>query len=277
MAGAPSLSGFGTIAHPYIQVTITQPVQQSFAKLITRTSNVNTGATAICGLNPVAVPVPLVVLHQTAVGSLSKTGAATITILGGPNRSIQVDSSNAGAVSSGGSGNIDLSAAGPLGTGADFGVFGQEVKPSNVVLGAGKWVSPGGPLGDPWATVAAPPVPTSVGMATAVGFSYHGCPDPSGCVEFTGGDYRTCSTGTITSGGNACLMLKFGGSNPKFSSLTGNRTPSPTTYTLGQVVQPSSWQRGKLFFQATGVIAPGRASATANPLAWPQTIGNHPR
>src|SRR5262249_41873250 len=163
---------------------ITDPVNMSFARIITRSATVNTGAAAACGLSPVAVPVPLVVLHQTAGSSFSTQGNPTITILGGPNRSIQVDSSSATAVNVGGSALVDLRTAGPSSNGADFGVFGSETQPAGVRLGNGTWVSPGGPFGDPWVTVSAPSVPGSAGQAIPQPFAYNGCPDPAGCVEF---------------------------------------------------------------------------------------------
>ena len=207
LPGAPNLGGFGTIAHPYIKVAITDPVGLSFANILERIGHVNTGASAACGLAPVAVPVPLAVLHQTASGSLNRNGGATITIFGGPNRAVQVDSSSSTAVlpTSGGSGLIDLRNAGPAGTGADFGLFGQEAQPSSVKLGVGTWISPAVPYGDPWTTVSAPTEPAAAGLTTAVGFTYHGCPDPSGCAEFAGGDYTACTLGSaITSGQTAC-------------------------------------------------------------------------
>src|SRR5262249_13532952 len=94
-----SLTGFGTVTIPYVQVTITEPVGTSFSRLFQPSvTSVNTGATAVCGLNPVAVPVPLVVLHSTSASSFNIQGNPTITIKGGPKRSIQVDSSSSTAV-----------------------------------------------------------------------------------------------------------------------------------------------------------------------------------
>jgi hypothetical protein len=267
VAGTPNLSGFGTIAHPYIQVTITQPVQQTFARLITRLSNVNTGATAVCGLNPVAVPVPLVVLHQTSTTSLSTQGNPTITILGGPNRSIQVDSSSTTAVNVGGSASVDLHLAGPNGNGADFGVFGQEAKPAGVNLGSGQWVSPGGPFGDPWVTVAQPAVPASAGAAIPQPFNYHGCPDPNGCVEFTAGNYASCSTAnTLAPGANGCLMIPYGGSNPRFTN--GALYPGWTTgpKTAGTRIIPTAGNAGGYLFE----VKTAGTSGASPPLLWSQ-------
>ncbi len=279
--GAGSLGGFGTIAHPYIQVQITDPVQLSFAHLLTSSASVNTAAKATCGLQPVAVPIPLVVLHQSMSGALNRTGGSTFKVYGGPNRAIQVDSSSATAVTptSGSSGSLDLSQAGPNGTGADIGVFGPEPQPGNppVNLGTtGKWVSPGGPFGDPWVTVAEP---TTTGMATGyvrpVGFGVNGCPDPGGCAEFTAGNYSgTCLTGSITYANttnqpNACLIL------PISFAAWPDRNPGGNYSTAGVVIQPSKNNPGNYLFavQTTGV-----ASLTSNNTfpagGWPTALNS---
>src|ERR1051326_4461421 len=152
-------SSFGTIANPFIKVTVTDSVSMSFTRILSSTRSVAIQASAVCGLQPISVPVPLAVLHPTEDASFSVQGNPTITIYGGPNRSIQVDSSSASAANAGGSSLVDLTHAGPNGTGADFGVFGSESQPSQVHTGTGKWLSPALPYGDPWVTVAAPAVP----------------------------------------------------------------------------------------------------------------------
>src|SRR5258705_8142028 len=160
VAGAPSIPpGFGVIPNPYIKVTITDPVSLSFAKLLSSGGTFNVSAKAECGLDPIAVPIPLLVLHQTASAALSVGGAATIKIYGGPNRSIQVNSSSATAASVG---TVDLSQAGLGGTGANLAVGGgPSTKPAGVSLGStGKWISGVIPSGDPWGTIPTPSVPS---------------------------------------------------------------------------------------------------------------------
>jgi putative Flp pilus-assembly TadE/G-like protein len=178
VAGAPSLPpGFGTIPYPYIKVTITDPVSLSFAKLVSSSGTFNISAKAECGLDPISVPIPLVILHRTSTAALSVGGAATIKIYGGPNRSIQVNSTSATAVVAG---TINLSQAGPGGTGADFAVAGgPSTKPTGVNLGStGKWITGVIPSGDPWGAIPAPSVPLFAGTATPVPFAVNGCPDP---------------------------------------------------------------------------------------------------
>jgi hypothetical protein len=259
-------AGFGSVAHPYIEVTVIDPVGMSFTKLVGATK-VNMSAKAGCGLNPVAVPVPLVVLHQSAAGSLSVNGTGSIKILGGPNRSVQVDSLNTGAVAVG---TVDLHLAGPNRTGADFGVFGgPQTQPAGVSLGIGKWLQPAAPFGDPWATVKAPDKPATAGKATPVPFAVNGCPDPGGCVELTPGDYTACSSGTIAPAANGCLQFPYGGSNTKFNA-GGLPWGGGQNYTAAALVQPAhSKNAGDFIYQAQS----GGQAGTTEPNPWNQTIG----
>jgi hypothetical protein len=265
-ASAPS--GFGTIANPFIRVKITDSVPLSFTKMFSSTGAVSISASAGCGLNPVAVPIPLVILHRSDPSSLSTQGNTTIQIFGGPNRSIQVDSSSSTAVNVGGGSSIDLSAAGPNGTGADFGVLGNELKPSGVNIGtSGKWISPATPYGDPWISVATPSRPGTAGAAKPVIHTRNGCSDSSGCIEYSGGDYTSCSTGSIAYGANGCLVIGSGGGSNSFSTPP-NRVVS-AHYTVGSAIMPTNNNAGGVTFEA---ITAGNASATANTaVIWPQS------
>ena len=271
LPGVASIPGtFGAVSNPYIEVTVTDPVGMSFTKLA-GASSVNMKAKAGCGLNPVAVPIPLVVLHRTAQ-SLSVAGAATIKIIGGPNRSIQVDSNNTTAVTVGA---IDLSLAGPSGTGADLGVFGgPATQPAGVSLGStGNWVQPASPFGDPWVTIAAPSAPPTAGKATPVPFTVNGCPDPAGCVELTAGNYAACSSGTISPGGNGCLQFPYGGSNAKFNAF-GTDWVAGATYTVGTLIAPTAHNAGNFTYKATAITTGKSCTpATNGPNPWQQTIG----
>ncbi len=205
VSGIPS--GFPTIANPYIKVTVTDPVATYFTRIASSIKTVNVKASASCGLSAVITPVPLVVLHRTANPSFQINTNASVTILGGPPRSIQVDSSSATAVTVG---TVDLHQAGPGNNGADFAVFGgPTAKPIGVNVGTGHWIPGANPFGDPFAAVAAPAsAPATGGTATPVPFGFNGCPDPSGCVEFTPGDYTedaliTPATPTCASSSNS--------------------------------------------------------------------------
>jgi hypothetical protein len=237
VSGIPS--GFPTIANPYIKVTVNDPVAMSFTKLVSSTKTVNVTATAGCGLHAINAPVPLVVLHRTASPSFQVNGSASVTILGGPQRSVQVDSSSSTAVNVG---TVDLHLAGPSGSGSDFAVFGgPAAKPANVNVGtSGNWIPGANPFGDPFASVAAPAsAPATGGTATPVPFGINGCPDPSGCVKFTPGDYTGCLTGMIAPGAKGCLNFPYSGSHPKFT-VGGANWQAGHVYTAGTLMKPAA-------------------------------------
>jgi hypothetical protein len=194
-AGAPSISGFPGIGTAYIQVSITDPVPMFFTKLLSPTKTFNIAAKAICGMVAVNAPVPITVLNPSNNGTLSLGGASSIAIYGGPQRSIEVNSHSATALSAG---NIDLSKAGPSFTGGDIGVFGgPATKPGSVNVGStGHYLDPAAPISDPYATV---PVPLSTGMPVrnkkgetgTVAYGTNGCPDASNCVQYLPGNYTS--------------------------------------------------------------------------------------
>src|SRR5207248_10778177 len=123
-------------------------------------------------------------------------GDATICIVGGPPRSIQVNSNDTGCAaatkSSGcsGSGTVDLSKGGPNFGGSDFGVFGgPKTAPSNFT--GNHWGS-ASPIQDPYAQLNAPSIPALSPTNTtpvARAWNANGCPDHGGCVEYQPGLY----------------------------------------------------------------------------------------
>src|SRR6266850_2292905 len=268
VSGIPA--GFPTIANPYIKVTVTDPVATYFTRIASSIKTVNVKASASCGFNVINAPVPLVVLHRTASPSFQVNGSASVTILGGPPRAIQVDSSSSTAVSVG---TVDLHLAGPGGSGADFAVFGgPTTKPAGVNVGtSGNWIHGSNPLGDPFAAVSAPTsAPAAGGTATPVPFAINGCPDPNGCVEFTPGDYTGCSTSSsLSPGAKGCLLLPYKGSNPGFS-VAGPAWVAVQAYTAGRLIQPTNAQHnsGGYVYRATNAGTSGGAS----PNPWNQTV-----
>lgn len=247
LPGVPPLTGFGTIAHPYILVTVSDPVAMSLTRLFSSASTFNITAKAGCGMGSINVPVPLVVLNQTASGTLGGHGSVGIKIVGGPIRSIQVDSKSTSAVDLKGAASIDLSLAGPSGTGADFGVTGNEnPAPGGVTLGTGKWLSPDVPFGDPFVTIAEPTgPPTTAGTAFPVAFAVNGCPDTTGCTEFTGGNYNSCTGSSVAAGGNACPVT------PSFHAPYGTLWSAGTHHVVGDLIVPAAAKNPSNFmFQA---------------------------
>ncbi|HEY1527753.1 MAG TPA: pilus assembly protein TadG-related protein [Candidatus Angelobacter sp.] len=267
LPGVAPLPGALATAFPYVEVTITDPVPMSFTKMVSSTGTVNIRAKAGCGVSPVAVPVPLVILHPTASAALQVQGSSKIVIFGGPQRSIQVDSKNTAAVSVG---TVDLSQGGPANSGSDFGVFGgPSTQPGGINTGStGHYIFPASPFGDPFAIVTAPTAPSTVGTAVPVPFAINGCPDPNGCVEFTPGDYTSCSkSSAINPGDQGCLLLPYTGSNPHFN-IAAPAWAAGTTYTAGTLIQPTKAQgnAGLFVFLATNT---GTAGNTTPP--WNQT------
>ncbi len=160
---------------PFIRVDVTDHVKMSFSSLIPGASKSrDVVAYAICGITLVTVPVPMIILDPTRDNSLFFNGtgnAPKLTITGGPPQSIQVNSSSSLAVKSNGNPTVDLSAAGPNGTGGIFGVYGTEAQSAN-----GGWtfrnlinptpttesyVSPHSPINDPFEEVPPPNIPSN--------------------------------------------------------------------------------------------------------------------
>jgi hypothetical protein len=201
VSGAPAPPA--GVAVPYIQIDITEQVPVYFSRLLTRKSTSAVSASATCGLSAPAGPVPIAVLHPTDPLAISMSGAqATISIIGGPQRSIQVNSSHAPSTVS--LSTIDLHLAGPNNTGGDFAVFGGPVTaPGSVNFGStGNWVYPATPISDPYAQVSAPSKPATGTISLAKKgapcttpvagcYKFNGCPDTNGCDEYTRGSYAS--------------------------------------------------------------------------------------
>ena len=178
---------------PFIRVDVIDHAQVFFSALLSGRKTQDVRATAICGLVQANAPVPLIVLKPTCAATLGLQGAGTVSIIGGPSRSIEVNSNNSNAVSTGGSSaTINLSNGGPAFTGSDLGTWGG---PSTPVTGfsagsTGKWLYPASPIDDPYAKVPAPTQPAACVAATgcwgaapaptAVAYHTHGCPDGTG-------------------------------------------------------------------------------------------------
>jgi hypothetical protein len=191
VSGVATLPGTYNATAPYIKVELVDRVRTFFMPLATGSKTQDVRASAQCGLVPVATPIPIVILHPSASGALSVQGTPSVAIIGGPKKSVQVNSVSTTAVSMGGSASVDLSQGGPSLTGGNFAVFGgPSTKPSQLLLGSGSYVYPGSPDSDPYATISKPTVPAA-GTVTAVAYGVSGCPDPDGCALFTGGYYSS--------------------------------------------------------------------------------------
>lgn len=202
-----------------IHVEISRDVPTTLMRLLGPTA-ATIKAVATAAIVDVNAPIPILITHPSLDKALLLAGTGSITICGGPSRSIQVNS-GAGYVSGetgdafapqgsgGGSVTIDLSHAGPLdtngdctlGTGADMGVWGLGNSSSiaNVTLGSGKYLAKASPIQDPLSGVSPPDEPMSGGspllgtqtaMAANTSVGSITCPSssaPQGCTLLTPG------------------------------------------------------------------------------------------
>ncbi len=196
----PNLAGNS----PYIRVDVADRVRVFFMALLTAARTQDVHAQSVCGLVLAKAPVPILVLHPYNPHSLYIYGTPIIRLVGGPNTSIQVNSSDPNAVDIQGSAIINLMRGGPLFNGSSLGVFGGPALPPAGFLtqNSGSWDSPQSPLTDPFATLAAPDPPLAIGglrpnygctnaAGCLVNYKQDGCPDPSGCTEYSPGYYPT--------------------------------------------------------------------------------------
>jgi Putative Flp pilus-assembly TadE/G-like len=219
-------------ATPYLQVNVTDRVQTTFLGLLNGGRSVDVGAQAMCGLSNVLSAVPVLVLNPNAPNSgltstMTAVNPASLTILNGPQTSIQVNSNDANAVNLS-SVTVDLSGANG-GDGGNFALAGRESQSaakgvgSKIDLGGGEWVQAAGVISDPFASVPAPALPAP---ATAH-FTEPSCPGISGisCEHYFPGYYPIGITVPTTSGGS-------GGSGEGSGGASGVAIFDPGIYYL---------------------------------------------
>ncbi len=113
-----------SVPYPFMQVNVSLPMNSYFSALLTGNQTQTVSAVSTCGVTQMMEGGAIMVLNPTISGALSYSGGASLTIVGGPPRSIVVNSSNATAISCGSSGVIDASKGGPNRTGSDVGTYG---------------------------------------------------------------------------------------------------------------------------------------------------------
>jgi len=168
---------------PFIRVDVLDRVQTYFSGLLSGAKFQPVRAFAVCGLVNANSPIPIIVLNPTASSALQVSGNPIISILGGANRSIQVNSNSPTAVSISGSGAVDLRCGGSSYTGSVLGVFGgpgtqtnasgncpgtpiPSTFPPSTDTGfhpgaTGAYQSPSSPISDPFARIAKPTCTTA--------------------------------------------------------------------------------------------------------------------
>src|SRR5579864_6755120 len=193
-------------ANPFVRVTVTDRIQSFFIGLLSGQRTMDVGAFASCGAVLANAPIPILVLDPRNESTLTTNGKINISIVGGPQRSIQVDANSTSAVSvAGASGSIDLTKGGPNNNGSDLGVTGSTAQVGIFkTQNSGQWLDPVAPIADPFATLAypstvpsAPSVPTDEvakgckSIPCPVALGDHGCQDAAGCFLYTGGHYTS--------------------------------------------------------------------------------------
>jgi len=186
---------------PFIRVNVIDRMQITFAGLLMGRRTMDVAARATCGLQQADSPVPLLVLNPSCQQSFQiNDPAASVAIIGGPPRSIQVNSNNttcAAATSANGcsgTGVVDLSKGGPSFKGSDFGVFGAPNTATPPGFSGHSWGA-ASPIQDPYAQLNAPAVPAASPTdgipagTTTVAYNVKGCPDHAGCIEYKPGLY----------------------------------------------------------------------------------------
>jgi hypothetical protein len=209
-----SVSGVSTpsaslTAHPFLTVKIAENVRTFFVSLLKLSTVQEIDVSSTCGLVEVKAAAPMLILNPTMSGSLSYNGGSSITIVGGPSRGLQVNSSSSTGVNWQASGVADLSKGGGNLTGSDMAVVGgPSTNPTNGSNYAykggttGSWRSGVLPIADPFGGVASPASVKSITPENGtsgkwVAYGVDGCPDHSNshypvtnaCMEFSPGYY----------------------------------------------------------------------------------------
>src|SRR5262249_46504469 len=181
---------------PFIRVNLIDRMRIGFAGLLIGKTTMDVAANSTCGLQQAQSPVPIIVLNPSCSHAFEVSGSADVKIVGGPPRSIQVNSNNTTCASAtapsgcSGGATVDLSHAGPTFTGGDFGTFGAPYTAPSGFTGH-HWGA-ASPIQDPYARLDAPTVPAlSITNTTPTNVAYNtdGCPDHGGCVEYQPGLY----------------------------------------------------------------------------------------
>jgi hypothetical protein len=150
---------------PYMQLQVTDRVPTTFIRLLGAGSTSTVPAKSICGLSNVLSTVPILVLNPNAPNSgaantMKADTGSSLTVFGGSQKSIQVNSSDPAAVDLS-SATVDLSHANDA-NGGNFAVVTRESQAdANVTLANIKshWVNAAGITSDPFAMIDAPPKP----------------------------------------------------------------------------------------------------------------------
>lgn len=222
-------------SYPFLNVQVSENVKTHFLFNWNRSMLQKVVASCTCGLVQEKEAAPMIVLNPTASGAFTESGTGGFNIVGGPQRSIQVNSNSSTGIAIGNSSaSINTSRGGPSQTGSDVAVVGGPASaPSSGNFNGGTtgyWDGGTLPISDPYAAVGPPTSVRSIIPASAVNgisVAYHqdGCPDQSqSCIELSPGYYPSGITtrgsqtyiflpgiyymgGSLTASGNATLRM----------------------------------------------------------------------
>jgi Flp pilus assembly protein TadG len=204
----PGVTLTGSFDPAAVTVTVFRNVDTTLMRFLGPTT-ARVAASATAAMLEEVSPIPILVLHPDKSAAFEKVGTSDIIICGGPTRSIQVNSYSAtSVVNSGTSGTVNLSQAGPGGTGgwitacdgngADFANFGAPATyPGTFLPGVdGRYLPYTGPIHDPLKDVPPPPIGSAALSPTwngglRVPQGVYGCPAtwPRPCQLFLPGRY----------------------------------------------------------------------------------------
>jgi hypothetical protein len=257
-------------SYPFIRADATDRSRVFFTTLFTGKHTQDVVANSVCGLTQSLAPIPLIVLHPSCSHSFEISGSGSLAILGGPVKSVQVNSDNqtcaaaTGSTQCNGNGTIDLSAGGPNFSGSNFGVYGLPTSsnaPGNYLPGTtGSWRQPSLPIPDPYALTPVPTRPSAAPAPSPVGYHVWGCPDTAGCTLYQPGLY----TQPIIVAGATAIFAKGvyymePTSYPGASSSGGN-CGSPSSC----ATKPTGQCNAALLVDSNGVVRPAIDPATGD-------------
>ena len=272
-----SIPGAALVPNAFMRVDVTDHVPSWFSGVLSGKATTDVRTFAACGSVLESAPVPIVVLHPTQASSMQGNGTPTIRILGGPSKSIEVNSGSTTAVGFGGT--INLSQGGPNYDGSQLGTFGGPATPTGTFLpNASFWIDHAAPVVDPFQGVVAPAAPPTtpapatpsdlagvaacssaniVAQACVIDYrtkvggigKAHGCPDPNGCILFTAGYYPATFQVKGPGGPNRKTYLFDPGVYYIKNGLTADANSVMRTSTF---VPPSPNNIGGIMFYVTG-------------------------
>jgi Flp pilus assembly protein TadG len=271
-------------SHPFLKVVVTENVKTHFLYTIHGTAYQEVSAACTCGTTQIEEAAPMIVLSPNAAGAFTYGGGGRLTIVGGPQRGLQVNSTNANAIECSPSALIDTSKGGPSGTGSSVATSGGPSKAPTTCYGGGfnggttgGWTGGALPVGDPYAGIAVPasvklitPLSTVNGITVAKAKSGvagpDGCPDPSNnCIELSPGYYPN---GISTNGYQTYIFLPgiyYMGSSLNAGGSATLRMATPCSPSCSSISFTTGQQTdGLMFYFLAGSINISGCSGCAN-------------